>query len=182
MTFARLYLLNCLCWGYFYSVVLGQIQPVFLAPLVAAYLRSTTLPKSISLVEILSLTVFCRIFDSSEADFQWLILSEVCFLNYVLGLLLLLLYRFVFFRCLSLFAIPANCFLASSSDSSLLARAMGSTSTLVVLMTTNTLLNLTIINLVVGYLQGDQDQFLCKLDEAFPQLSVFGFHPELTNP
>lgn len=44
MAMYRVYLLNCLCWGYLYALVTGQNQLVTFSPVDASYLRGMLLP------------------------------------------------------------------------------------------------------------------------------------------
>ena len=93
-------------------------------------------------------------------DINLLVFTEICLLNYIVGLMLLLLYRFVFFE--------------PSSHFSLLGRALNSPYCLIAVMAVSTLLGGIGENLS-GYgatLRSDSSK-----QDAFPRLKAIFYFP-----
>lgn len=100
-----------------------------------------------------------RLFHTRQMDTQLLVLAQVCFANYFVGLLLLLLYRFVFF------GYPNN---------GILVRLMRSPASLPSFMAAYTVISALFNAMNTKELQEDQRALLAQTLQTVPQLKVVG--------
>ncbi|KAI1697653.1 serpentine type 7TM GPCR chemoreceptor srh domain-containing protein [Ditylenchus destructor] len=82
MSYYKLFILNCVLWGYLYTLFICQLQPVLLTPLIIGYLDG----------------VLADLFNDVDTDFNLVMATTVFFTNYVTGLILSILYRFLLLR------------------------------------------------------------------------------------
>ncbi|KAI1701821.1 serpentine type 7TM GPCR chemoreceptor srh domain-containing protein [Ditylenchus destructor] len=82
MSYYKLFILNCVLWGYLYSLFVCILQPVMLMPLIVGYLAGG----------------LASVFDDIDMDFHLITAMTVFFTNYVIGLILSIFYRFLLLR------------------------------------------------------------------------------------
>ncbi|KAI1709213.1 serpentine type 7TM GPCR chemoreceptor srh domain-containing protein [Ditylenchus destructor] len=82
MSYYKLFILNCVLWGYLYSLCVCILQPVMLMPLIVGYLAGG----------------LASVFDDIDMDFHLITAMTVFFTNYVIGLILSIFYRFLLLR------------------------------------------------------------------------------------
>ncbi|KAI1692883.1 serpentine type 7TM GPCR chemoreceptor srh domain-containing protein [Ditylenchus destructor] len=144
MSYYKLFILNCVLWGYLYTLFICQLQPVLLTPLIIGYLDG----------------ILADFFNDVDTDFNLVMATTVFFTNYVTGLILSILYRFLLLR-------NANRVIR------VISRPLG----LFVLI-----LCLSIVTCLCSYyfiqnLRIPQEVFMAKISDAYPNLvSVFNDH------